>query len=280
MVETKRWSGVLRKLRVRLATPVQYWLADGAIDEEGRAEDLSLNDCLGAGISLRFEKQINCIACGRSIKKTFGQGFCYPCFRSRPEADTCLFKPELCHFHEPDNPCRDEEWGLKHCFQPHILYAAVTSGAKVGITRITNVPTRWIDQGALRALPLAELPDRRSVGLVEHRLTDSGVNDKTHWMKMLRAQEPEVNLEERAAELIERLEQWRVEGIFSEERRIPIDFEYPVDSLPTKIKSLDLNKVPSYEGHLRGIKGQYLIFDDFVFNVRKHTGFRVTFELF
>ena len=83
-----------------------------------------------------------------------------------------MVKPELCHYHDADNPCRDDAFAQAKCFAPHILYASLTSGMKVGITRHTNVPSRWIDQGAVRAIPLAELPSRREVGLVEHELAE------------------------------------------------------------------------------------------------------------
>ena len=58
------------------------------------------------------------------------------------------------------------------------------------------------------------------------------------------------------------------------------NIKYPVLEYPTKIKSLKLEKLHNVEGVLKGIKGQYLIFDDgHVFNVRSHEGFVADFSV-
>jgi hypothetical protein len=269
------WSGTLRKLRVEAESPVRYWLPDEAPGQDERGDELELNSLLEASLALRFTGEIHCVSCGRKVKKTMGQGFCYPCFKSKPEADMCLFKPELCHFHESENPCRDEEWGLQHCFAPHILYVSLTSGIKVGITRRPNIPTRWIDQGAVKAIPLAVMPNRREVGLVEHRLSSEGVNDKTHWMKMLKGDVPDIDVEARAAELVAVLESWDTQGILPLEQREVRDFTYPVREYPKKVKSLDFGKIPEREGRLMGMKGQYLLLDTGVVNIRKFAGYEI-----
>ena len=55
---------------------------------------------------------------------------------------------------------------------------------------------------------------------------------------------------------------------------------FPVKSYPQKLKSLNLSKAKDYSGKLKGIKGQYLIFeDDTVFNVRNHSGFVIDVQL-
>ena len=162
------WHGTLRKMRVHpdadgLAT---YALADGFWNPDERTPDHPLAPYLGRELHLEFTGRITCVYCGREGKKSFGQGFCYPCFQARAEADQCIVRPELCHYFNDADPCRDDAFALSQCFQPHVLYVALTSGLKVGITRRANVPTRWLDQGATAAAPLAELPDRRTVGLL------------------------------------------------------------------------------------------------------------------
>jgi hypothetical protein len=269
------WTGVLRTMRVEATDPVTYWMTDGALDPDDQADDICLNTVLGENVTIRFDGAISCIACGRAIKKTFNQGFCYPCFRSRPEADICIVKPELCHFHEPENPCRDPDWGLAHCFKPHVLYASLTSGVKVGITRKRNIPKRWIDQGASAAMPLAELPNRLEVGQIEHRLASSGLQDKTHWMRMLKGSRPPEELDPKAEAIVARLESWGVDQILPPSERRRHDFTYPILDRPEKIKSLDLAKTSEVGGELAGIKGQYLILDSGVLNIRKFTGFHV-----
>jgi len=268
------WSGSLTKMSVKATDPVTYHLTDGYHEVSERAEDVHLNPLIGARMALRYTGHIQCAACGRKSKKTFGPGYCFPCFRSRPEADICIVKPEKCHYFEADNPCRDDEFAQSHCFQPHVLYVSVTSGVKVGITRKVNVPTRWIDQGAVHAIPLAQLPSRREVGLVEVELAKAFA-DKTHWATMLRTKEPDVDLEGTTEAVLARLESMKVRGVLPEGERQQHSFRYPVESLPDKVKSLNLDKTPDVEGTLLGIKGQYLIFDTGVINLRKYTGYRV-----
>jgi hypothetical protein len=268
------WSGTLKKMRVEATEPVTYWLADGYYDRERRAGEMRLNDQLGRTLELHFTGPITCVYCGRETKQSFGQGFCYPCFRARAEADICIVKPELCHYFEVSDPCRDEAFAQSQCFQPHILYVSLTSGRKVGITRRRNLPARWIDQGAVLAIPLAELPSRREVGLLEHRLAER-YRDKTHWMTMLKQERPEADLAARAEEIVALLREWEVEGILPEEERREQRFRYPVLAYPQKVKSFNLDKDPLIGGTLVGIKGQYLIFDTGVINLRKFTGYAV-----
>ena len=268
------WSGTLRKMRVEATEPVTYWLADGYHDRERRTGEMRLNDRLGLTLELRFGGLITCVYCGRETKRSFGEGFCYPCFRARAEADICIVKPELCHYFEVDDPCRDEVFAQDHCFQPHVLYVSLTSGRKVGITRRRNLPARWIDQGAVAAVPLAELPSRREVGLLEHRLAER-YRDKTHWMTMLKQERPEGDLGARAEEIVALLRTWEVEGILPAEERRQQRFRYPVLAYPQKVKSFNLDKEPLIGGTLVGIKGQYLIFDTGVINLRKFTGYAV-----
>ena len=273
------WTGTLRKMRVEDANPVRYRLTDGWSLEEARADDHPLDEHLGRPCELRFTGDINCVYCGRATKKTFGQGFCFPCSQARAEADICIVRPELCHYHEADNPCRDEAFARSQCFRPHFLYCALTSGVKVGITREQNIPSRWIDQGAVAAIPVAMLPSRRDVGLVEKRLSDLGFADKTHWTAMLKG-DPEPgahDLPAAAERVVATLQEWGIEGVLPPEARTERRFAYPVLRWPQKVKSFNLDKDPVAGGVLEGIKGQYLIFDGGVINLRKFTGYRVEF---
>jgi len=267
------WQGSLTKMGVAHEDPVAYVLRDGWYDPDARAADLPLNDLLGYPLELRFAGEINCVACGRATKKTFSQGFCFPCSRSRAAADICMVKPELCHYFDEANPCREEDFAREKCFRPHVLYVSLTSGLKVGITRKANVPARWIDQGAVAAIPLAELPSRREVGLVEHELAEIFA-DRTHWMRMLKEETPEGDLDEMAERVLDELEEMGVAEL-PEAERVRRDFRYPVLVYPAKVKSFNLDKAPAAGGVLQGIKGQYLIFDAGVINVRKFTGYRV-----
>lgn len=282
------WSGTLRKMRVQAADPVEYFLSDGWWEPQRRSPDHPLNPHLGSRLEIRFTGRIHCTACGRPTKRTFGQGFCFPCSQSLAEADICIVKPELCHHGDPADPCRDEAFARDHCFQPHVLYCALTSGVKVGITRRRNIPTRWIDQGAVAAIPLALLPDRRTVGLLEKRLSDEGFADKTHWTRMLKGDPdpggarsaggdtgPGFDLAAAAESVLAKLQEWGVDGRLPRSERKAQHFRYPVLQWPAKVASFNLDKVPAAGGVLEGIKGQYLIFADGVINLRKYTGYQV-----
>ncbi len=269
------WHGTLRKMRVHPAADglATYALADGFWSPDARTPDHPLAPHIGGELRLEFTGRITCVYCGREGKKTFGQGFCYPCFQARAEADQCIVRPELCHYFNDADPCRDDAFARSHCFQPHVLYVALTSGLKVGITRRANVPTRWLDQGATAAVALAELPDRRTVGLLEARLRDeAGLADRTHWTRLLKFAEGEGDLAVHAEEVAALLGGHDVALLPDGERAVR-RFRYPVLQYPEKVKSFNLDKDPQAGGVLQGIKGQYLIFDGGVINLRKYTGY-------
>ena len=163
-------------MRTELVDPVHYQLPVGEVL-------IDLNPLLGQEISLVYSGKIFCIECARKTNKSFNQGYCFPCLRRLAACDTCIVRPELCHYHE--GTCREPQWGEAHCMQPHVVYLANSSGLKVGITRKTQVPTRWIDQGAIQALPIVEVDTRLQSGLIETALK-STVNDKTDWRRMLK----------------------------------------------------------------------------------------------
>jgi hypothetical protein len=270
------YSGNIQKLVTSLEQPVQYQLPIG--------DDLvPMNSHIGNFISLSFIGDINCIACGRKTNKSFNQGFCYPCFQSLAQCDSCIIKPEQCHYFE--GTCREPEWGEKHCLQDHFVYLANSSGTKVGITRGTQIPTRWMDQGACQALPIYRVKNRLLSGLVEVALKQH-VADKTHWQRMLKGVPEAVDLAAKRDELYETcaqelaaiLKQHDDDAITPLSDEPVVDISYPVAEYPDKVKSLNFDKTPEIEGVLMGIKGQYLIFDTGVLNIRKFSGYKVRLQ--
>jgi hypothetical protein len=265
--------GNLRKMRTELGEPVQYALPLGDAC-------VPLNPRIGKALSLHFTGEIHCIECGRKTSKSFNQGYCFPCFRSLARCDACIIKPEQCHFDE--GTCREPEWAMQHCMQPHYLYLANASGLKVGLTRHGQIPTRWIDQGAVQALPIVLVQSRFQAGLLEVAMKRH-VSDRTNWQKMLKSEAEPIDLfAEREqllgackgpmTELVERFEAGAVEPLPDAE---VVFIHYPVQQYPVKVKSFNFDKNPDVSGTLLGIKGQYLIFDGGVINIRKFGGYRV-----
>jgi len=266
-------QGNLRKMLTRHESPVQYEMVLG----ENR---VAMNDYIGKHVQLKFLAEINCVSCGRKTKKSFQQGYCFPCMRSLPECDGCIVKPETCHFDA--GTCRDPEWGQKNCFQDHYVYLANSSGIKVGITRGSQIPTRWMDQGATQALPIFRVKNRLLSGLVEVAIKQH-VSDRTDWRKMLKGVAVEVDLHQRRDELIgqcetelaELMDKYGTDAIIQLDKQELVEIEYPVLNYPEKVKSFNFDKTELVEGTLEGIKGQYLIFDSGVINMRKFGGYLV-----
>jgi hypothetical protein len=258
-------AGAIRKMTSRLEDPVVYELPVGG-------ESVPINSFVGQTLRLAFTGEIHCIHCNRSIKKTFNQGYCFPCFRALARCDGCIVRPERCHFHE--GTCREPEWGEANCMQPHSVYLANSSSLKVGITRDVNIPTRWIDQGAAQALPIRHVESRLDSGRVEVALR-ALVSDRTDWRAMLRGDPEPVDMCAARDELM--AQHLADEGVELPGRPLedaqPLEIHYPVLEYPTKVRSHDLVKNPILEGTLQGIKGQYLIFDSCVINVRKYAGY-------
>ena len=264
-------KGSIEKMKVGLADPVEYQLNVGD-------EMLTMNDVIGKNIKLHYQGEIHCIVCERKTNKSFGQGHCYPCFRDLARCDMCIMKPETCHYDA--GTCREPEWGKTHCLQPHYVYLANSSGVKVGITRGTQIPTRWIDQGASQALPIFTVQTRKQSGLLEVELKKH-VSDRTDWRKMLKGDPDKKDLTAVRDELFETCSE-AISDIQSEYGKAAIialsdekvvDIQYPVTQYPEKVKSLNFDKQPEIEGKLLGIKGQYLILDVGVLNIRKFTGY-------
>ena len=270
-------SGPLRKMRTELNSPVAYRLPVG--DAE-----IALNELIGARVRLQFDGAITCLHCGRKTKKSFNQGFCYPCFQTLAQCDSCIVSPEKCHFEL--GTCREPEWAAQHCMQPHVVYLANSSGVKVGITRGTQIPTRWIDQGAVQALPILGVQTRQQSGLVE-TMFKAHVADKTNWRAMLKGQVDSIDLiaerdrllavcSQPLAELQQRFGVQAIQLLPSAEA---ITIDYPVQQYPIKVVSLDLEKTPQIDGRLLGIKGQYLMLDTGVLNIRKFGAYHVSFSV-
>lgn len=260
-----QFSGNLLKMPTQFSTPIQYTLILGE-------DKILMNDLLGKKISIQFDGQINCISCGRLTQKAFGQGFCYLCFANSPDNAECILRPELCEGHLGGG--RDPEWEQKHHVQPHFVYLALSSGLKVGITRGTQIPTRWIDQGASSAIILAKVPYRRLAGEIEVVLK-AFYNDKTNWQRMLKNQVLDADLNQVKQEAAAQLPSAFSQYVTSDDEIW--NLEFPALDTPLKVKSNRLDKVPTIEGVLTGIKGQYLILDNLnVFNVRNHAGYFIT----
>jgi hypothetical protein len=248
------------KLSVSLAEPVEY-----------RLGDLALNEYIGKPVRIVSRSEKQCIHCNRAIKKTFGQGYCFPCFKSLARCDMCIVRPERCHFHK--GTCREPAWGEENCLIEHVVYLANTSGLKIGITRAHQKHTRWIDQGASAALELAIAPGRLESGLIEQALTEHYA-DKTNWRSLLTGKEQIIELAAHKEEI-----KRKFASVFERHKaRITDDFTettitYPVLSYLPKAKTANLDVTTEVSGVFSGIRGQYLMVGDVGINVRKYQGY-------
>ncbi|MDP6908011.1 MAG: DUF2797 domain-containing protein [Flavobacteriales bacterium] len=256
-------------MRTEFGHPIRYYL-------KLNKGEICVNDFLGKKLEIEFSGRINCVACGRLTKKSFGQGFCYPCFMNAPQNAECIIRPELCEGHLGKG--RDPEWEKRNHVQPHFVYLALSSGLKVGITRETQIPTRWIDQGASQAIILAEVPYRRLSGEIEVALKEH-YSDRTNWQRMLKNQILDDDLLLRKQEAKHHLP-LALQKFVNDDVQI-WELNYPNLDTPVKVKSFKLEKIPVLEGMLTGIKGQYLIFDNqMVINVRNHSGYHVSINTY
>ncbi len=266
---------ILSKLKHKLTDEkVEYFLR---INEQER---INLNPLLGQKIAIKFHGDINCVACNRKIKKTFNNGYCFPCLQTLAECDLCIVKPELCHYDA--GTCRDNEFATQHCNIDHSIYLSLTSSVKIGITRTHQERSRWIDQGASQAVRLITVARRKHAGIIEVRLAKK-LPDKTDWRKMLRNQCDDNDLDALRSEakklMTSVIEELVIESEYGYLQALDpvdhpiVDIKYPVLEYPEKIKSHNLDKEPLVEGTLMGIKGQYLILDTGVLNMRKFAGY-------
>jgi len=269
-------TGPLRKMLSEPLQPVAYRLPVG--DEE-----IALAPAIGSSITVHFDGEILCQNCGRKTRKSYSQGHCFPCSQRLAACDLCIVRPERCHY--ANGTCREPEWGESHCLQDHYVYLANTSGLKVGITRAHQGMTRWVDQGASQALPILRASSRHAAGLIEVALARH-VSDRTDWRAMLRGPAAMIDLEHERDRLLEtcaatieevhtRFGIGAIESLDDEPVR---NFEYPVIAYPDKVRALNLDRTPTIQGRLDGIKGQYLILDSGVLNVRKFGAYVVSIE--
>ncbi|MDP6414260.1 MAG: DUF2797 domain-containing protein [Gammaproteobacteria bacterium] len=269
-------QGTLRKMQVRLEQPVDYRIPLG----QAR---VPLNQYLEKTIRLQHSGAIYCVHCDRKTNKSFSQGYCYPCFQKLAQCDSCIIHPEKCHFDQ--GSCREPDWGERYCMQDHIIYLANSSGLKVGITRATQVPTRWIDQGATQALAIIRVRSRLQSGSLEVMFKQH-VADKTNWRDMLKGDATPLDMPTESGKLlqacgdeIKELEDHFGFFAISVLNGIEaVDIKYPVVQYPEKVTSFNFDKDPVIEGILLGIKGQYLIFDKGVINLRRFSGYDIQFS--
>ncbi|MBD1601931.1 DUF2797 domain-containing protein [Pseudomonas typographi] len=272
MIELGR--GSVRKMAVRLQAPVvQYGLALGDTS-------VPLNPLIGQRLRLEYLGQIHCVNCGRRTKTSFSQGYCYPCMQVLAACDLCIMSPERCHYDQ--GTCREPAWGEQFCMADHIVYLANSSGIKVGITRASQLPTRWLDQGASQALPILRVATRQQSGLVED-LFRAHVPDRTNWRALLKGDAPPLDLPEAREMLFDRCAgglaalhaRFGLQAIQPLPGAEVVNIRYPVQAYPAKVASFNLDKAPVAEGTLMGIKGQYMIFDTGVINIRKYTAYQL-----
>ena len=237
--------------------------------------DINLNEFIGKEISLKFSGLIQCVYCQRKIKKTFGDGFCFPCFQTLARCDLCILKPELCHFRH--GTCREPEWGKENCLIPHIIYLSNAAGLKVGITRWHKRFERWGDQGATQAIILAKVPERYFSGLIELELKKH-LKDKADWRGLLKGANTEIDMLAEKRKCLSHFPQQFAEFVLDDDESNQVfNFAYPVTQYLKKAVSLSFAKESELKGSLLGIRGQYLMVGDKALNVRKHSGYEVIF---
>ena len=262
-----RYEGVLTKMSTEITETVQYYLIF-------ESDFINMNQLLDKRLSINFLR-FQCLNC-KLQKKIFAQGYCYNCFTTIPQAGEWIRSPELSKAHLGIED-RDLEFEKECQLQPHVVYLANSSDVKVGVTRKTQIPTRWIDQGAHEAIEIVEVPNRYLAGITEVALKGH-VSDKTNFRKMLTNEIKDLNLEEEREKLKEFIPAETREYYLENNKETEIKF--PVLQFPKKIKTLNLFKNPFYEGVLKGIKGQYLLFEDgTAFNVRSHEGYVVEIKI-
>ncbi|WP_394251342.1 DUF2797 domain-containing protein [Vibrio profundi] len=265
-------KGTLKKMSASLDGNVTYRLPVGD-------ELVELTPFIGKTLTLTHTGNIFCSSCGKKTKKSYSQGHCFVCMKKLASCDMCIMKPETCHYDE--GTCREPQWGEDNCMVDHFVYLSNTSSLKVGITRHTQIPTRWIDQGATQGLPILKVKTRQISGLIEVELAKH-ISDKTNWRTLLKEDGADMDLVQRAAELlplveptIAKLKEQYGEDAIEVLQESITPLSYPVEEHPTKITSHNFDKNPEVTGILKGIKGQYLIFDTGVINIRKFSSYEV-----
>jgi hypothetical protein len=256
----------MHKLSVQNGDPVTYTLTLG---KDSQAQ-LPLNPILGSALEIRFLDRISCQHCESTTPRSYGGGYCYSCFKRLARCDLCVLSPDRCHYHK--GTCREPQWGDSFCMQPHIVYLANSSGPKVGITRAGYEIGRWLDQGARQALPILAATTRRDAGIAEVALAEH-LPDRTDWRALVSREATAVDLLKLRDELTAKLTVVP-EGVTWLDEQAQ-NFNYPVIQYGHRLKRLRLDEEPVISGNLIGIKGQFLLFEHGVFNVRQHTSYHV-----
>lgn len=261
------YTGNIRKMQTEFDNPVRYFLPVGD-------DDVSMNPLIGKKIRIKYHEQINCISCGEETEKSFHQGYCYSCFISVPQTDEGVLNPERDKSHLGIS--RDMQWAKENALIDHIVYISLTSDIKVGVTRHTQIPERWIDQGAIKAVRLAKTPYRQLAGLIEVELKKH-LSDKTNWSKMLKAKHSSINLVEEKKKYKEYIPEDYKKYISLDNRVVSI--HYPFNTEISNFNSVLLEKQLEVTGTLAGIKGQYIIFNSGqTINLRRHNGYLISLE--
>ncbi len=263
-----KFTGALKKMATMHKSPVRYAMSLG--------EDLlTVNQLINKEISIQFKHKHIC-ACGKEVDQVYRANFCRDCFFNNPAAGDAIFRPELSKAHLGIAD-RDLEFEKAYQLQPHVVYLAISSGVKVGVTRQGQKLHRWMDQGASSAIVLAETSNRFEAGQIEVALKDH-ISDKTNWRRMLKNEIADKDLLKEKTAMSAKLPE-DLKPFLSADDEI-FTFTYPVENYPAKVASINLSKTDFFTGNLAGIKGQYLIFDQGqVFNVRSHEGFVVDFDV-
>lgn len=275
------YAGNIRKMRVSTdqdhLAHYQLPIGDQLVD---------INALIGQQVKVTYDGQINCVHCATKTKKSFNQGYCYRCLTTLAQCDSCIIRPETCHYDA--GTCREPKWGEENCLSDHYVYLANTGTIKIGITRhvTDHISSRWLDQGATQAVPIMRVQNRLLSGLVETAFK-SHIADKTNWRTMLKGQPEQQDLLELKQTLLAEVEDDL--DIITEEYGFqaiqqldaePVDIHFPVSQYPEKIKSINLDKEGGFSGILNGIKAQYWMLDgDRVINMRKYAGYHLTLEM-
>jgi hypothetical protein len=260
--------GKVTKLKILDGNPVNYFFIAGA-------HEIPLNNLIGQQVFLHFTGNSYCVACNRKIAKTYRQGYCFLCNRGLAQCDMCVLQPERCHYAQ--GTCREPEWGDKYCNIPFVVYLANTSGIKVGITKAHDMLTRWFDQGATQAVPIFRVGSRYHSGLIEVQLAKQ-MSDKTNWRQMLNACVEPVDLLSLRAEIFANYPDKFAFGDveFLTEHAVK-EIVYPGADYP-KIKSLNFKETNIIGGTLQALKGQYMLFDTGVINIRNISGHEIEIQ--
>ncbi|WP_230206099.1 DUF2797 domain-containing protein [Coxiella endosymbiont of Amblyomma americanum] len=264
----------MRKLTSILKIPIEYYFI------HPKYGNILLNNWLGKSVTLHYTGLIYCIQCGRETNRSFQQGFCFPCLRRLKECNFCIIHPERCRIET--GGCTVDDWAHAHCHSSHVVYLANSSGLKIGVTQKTQLPTRWIDQGAVQAIPVFQTNNRYQAGMIEVSLK-TFITDRTNWRRMLRNDVKKVDLISERSSLLKEtdyvlskvIRQFKTSDIHKLKKTIVTWLDYPVLQYPNKIRMLSFEKTPVITGSLLGIKGQYFILDTGVVNIRKYCGYNV-----